>query len=272
MPLALDGPWAKVDRAIEHLKALDLGCEVFLKTKPYYVATEFEPDAARHAIFLRVRHPVPLALSVVVGDFLHDLRSALDQAAWLLACRSNPVEELWQHHIARRIAWPFLDDPVKLRDHGLGCRVADDARAVLDKAQPYQRTDRSQALEQLDALWNIDKHRVVHGGFARIDLSTVRFTPKAIHIEELGSRTEIVWPADRAVIDRTPIAYIYFSPPPTGQAPTSQVDVNGEPTAQIIFGASGGRRGYTLSAFAQIIRHVAATLSEVSALPEVPPP
>ena len=91
MSLPLPGPWAKVDRAIEHLKALDLGCQVFLEKKPYYVAAEFEPDAGRHAVLLRVRQPVPLALSVVVGDFLHDLRSALDQAAWLLACRSNPV-------------------------------------------------------------------------------------------------------------------------------------------------------------------------------------
>ena len=151
MSLPLPGPWAKVDRAIEHLKALDLGCQVFLETKPYYVAAEFEPDAGRHAVLLRVRQPVPLALSVVVGDFLHDLRSALDQAAWLLACRSNPVADLWQPNIARVIEWPFLDDPAKLPYHGLGCRIAEDARAVLDRAQPYQGTDRSRALEQASA-------------------------------------------------------------------------------------------------------------------------
>src|SRR3954447_18888315 len=96
LPLSLDGPWAKVDRAAEHLRALDLGCKVFLHTKPYYVAAEFDAEAERHAILLRVREPVPIVLSVIVGDFLHDLRSALDQAAWLLACRSTPADELWK--------------------------------------------------------------------------------------------------------------------------------------------------------------------------------
>jgi hypothetical protein len=272
VPLPLDGPWAKVDRAVEHLKALDLGCQIFLQTKPYYVSAEFEPDKARHAVLLRVRQPVPLALSVVVGDFLHDLRSALDQAAWLLACRSNPVAKLWQDNMARTISWPFLDDPGKLGDHGLGCRVADDARAVLDRAQPYQGTDRARSLERLDALWNIDKHRVVHGGFAVIDVSKVSFRPRAIHIEEFPSEAEWVFDPDKGAVDRTPIAYVTFPPPPEGKPTTAQVDVKGQPSAQIAFGSGGGGVAYTVGALAQIVTHVGDTLSEVAALPEQPPP
>jgi hypothetical protein len=160
MPLSLDGPWAKVERAVEDLRVLNLGCKVFVQTKPYYIAAEFVPEAERHAILLRVREPVPIALSVIVGNFLH-LRFALDQAAWLLACRSTPPAELWNSNVARSISWPIVDDPAKLQNHGLGCRVADDAGAVLDRAQPYQGTDRTRALQRLDALWNIDKHRVV---------------------------------------------------------------------------------------------------------------
>lgn len=271
MPLPLDGPWAKLDRASEHLVALKRGCEVFLQTKPYYVAAEFEPDEARYAILLRVPRAVPLALSVVVGDFLHDLRSALDQAAWLLACRSRPVEFLWQDNIAPGIAWPFQDAPGKLANHGLGCRVADDARAVLDRAQPYQGTDRALALKQLDTLWNIDKHRVVHGGFAIIDTSQISFVPKAIHVEEFPAETEWITTPNRTAVDRTPLGYVRFPPPPEGEPRTAQVDVKGQPSAQIAFGASGGKRGYTLGAFEQILGYVAATLGEVAALPETPP-
>ncbi len=221
---------------MEHLRALDLGCKVFVQTKPYYIAAEFEPEAERHAILLRVREPVPIALSVIVGDFLHDLRSALDQAAWLLACRSTPPAELWKSNVARSISWPFVDDPAKLQNHGLGCRLADDARAVLDRAQPYQGTDRTRALQRLDALWNFDKHRVVHAGWGQIDLSGVSFVPRAIHLDELATRQEVVWPADWAAADRTPIAYVYFESPPGGQRRTAQVDVSGEPKAQIVFG------------------------------------
>ena len=271
MPLSLDGPWAKVERAVEHLRALDLGCKVFVQTKPYYVAAEFDAEADRHAILLRVRERVPIALSVIVGDFLHDLRSALDQAAWLLACRSTPADELWKPNIAQTISWPFVDDPAKLQHHGLGCRVADDALAVLERAQPYHETQRARALHQLNALWNIDKHRVVHGGWGQIDLSGVSFVPRAIHIEESASHHEVVWPADRAAEDRTPIAYFYFESPPEGLRRTAQVDVKGDPKAQIVFGASGGGVGYTINGLAQLVDHVAATLSEVAALPETPP-
>ena len=271
MPLPLDGSWAKVERAVEHLRALDLGCKIFLQTKPYYIAAEFEPEAEPYAVLLRVRAPVPIALSVIVGDFLHHLRSALDQAAWLLACRSTPAAELWASKVARSISWPFVDDPTKLETHGLGCRVADDARAVLDRAQPYQETPRTRTLGRLNDLWNIDKHRVVHGGWSQIDLSDVRFVPRAIHLGEFPSREEFVWPGDRAAEDRTPIAYIYFEPPPGGMPPTAEVDVKGDPKAQIVFGARGGGIGYTINGLAQLADHVAATLSEVAALPEEPP-
>jgi hypothetical protein len=272
VPMRLDGPWAKVDRAVEHLKALDLGCQVFLETKPYYVAAEFEPDAERHVVLLRVRQGVPIALSVVLGDFLHDLRSALDQAAWLLACRSNPLEELWKPNVAKGIDWPFVDDPSKLRHDGLGCRVADDALAVLDRAQPYQGTDSALALQRLDALWNIDKHRVVHSGFAILDMSQVKFVPMGIHIEEVPGETELVFDPDRAAVDRTPLAYVTFAPPPEGHPRTAKVDVKGEPTAQIAFGSRGGGIAYTVRSFAQIVRFVSSTLGEVAALPEEPPP
>lgn len=270
MPLPIDGPWAKLDRASEHLKALDLGCKVFLQTQPYYVAAEFEPDEARYAILLRAPRPVPLALGVVVGDILHDLRSALDQAAWLLACRSNPVEYLWQDNIAPTIAWPFLDDPAKLANHGLGCRVADDARTLLHRAQPYARTDRARGLEQLDTLWNIDKHRVVHGGFAIIDTSQVSFVPKAIHLEEFPSETEWVTSPNRTAVDRTPLAYVRFPGPSEGKPRTAQVDVKGQPSAEIAFGSGGGGVAYTVGAFKQILGFVSETLGEVAALPEIP--
>lgn len=84
----------------------------------------------------------------------------------------------------------------------------------------------------------------MHAGWGHIDLSGVSFVPRAIHIEELGTQhTEVVWPADQAAADRTAIAYVYFDSPPEGQPRTGQVEVRGEPGAQVVFGASGGRIG-----------------------------
>ena len=86
----------------------------------------------------------------------------------------------------------------------------------------------------------------------------------------LVTHTEVVWPADQAAVDRTPIAYVYFDSPPEGRPRTADVDVRGEPTAQIVFGASGGRIGYTINGLAQVVDHVAATLGDVALLSEVP--
>jgi hypothetical protein len=153
VPLELNGPWAKIDRATEHLKTLEFGCRLFLHMKPYHLTAEFEPDVGYHVVRIRVRRQVPLELSMVVGELVHSLRSALDQAVWLLACRSNPVETLWPEKIDRKIAFPFAEQRKTFQTHGLMAYIADDAKAVLDKAQPYQGTDRPMALADVNRLW-----------------------------------------------------------------------------------------------------------------------
>jgi hypothetical protein len=277
VPLSLDGPWAKVDRAVEDLKALNLGCEVFLKSKPYYVTSKFEAEAGCHVIRLGIREGVPLALAVVVGGIVHHLRSALEHAVWLIACRSHPVEKLWQDNIAEQIAFPFVQDPKKFPLHKLMPYIADDAKTVLDGLQPYQRDDRTaQALVQLNALWNIDKHRVLHGGFSQIDISALRFQQRGILIEQFeGARIEIVLPPDRIAEHGTPIALGHFGPLPPGVDPvayapahSTKVDVKGEPTAKIFFGARGGGRGYGVEGIANLVGHTSDALGRIGTLAE----
>ena len=53
MTPTLDGVRAKIDRAGEHLKALDAERRVFFDTepKPYEIWTEFDPQAFAQALF-----------------------------------------------------------------------------------------------------------------------------------------------------------------------------------------------------------------------------
>jgi hypothetical protein len=279
VPLELDGPWAKVDRAAEHLNALDFGCRLFLTTKPYYVVADFDPEAKHHVVRLRIRQQVPLALSVVVGELVHSLRSALDQAVWLIACRSNPVEKLWREEIARQISFPVTDDPDKFRSHTVTRYIADDAKTVLDTAQPYRGTDRARALADVDRLWNIDKHRILLGGIGAISLANVSFVPRAIVVDQLADvRVENVLRSDVPAKDGTEIAYVYFGPLPENTDPSEYpsavatgVEVRGEPTAQVLFGATGGGAAFSTEGLARLIDHTAETLSEISALPEHSP-
>jgi hypothetical protein len=278
VPLALDGPLAKLDRAAEHLNALDFGCRLFLQTKPYYLTAEYEPEVGCHVVRIRIRRQVPLALGVVVGELVHSLRSALDQAVWLIACRSNPVETLWEEKIARKIAFPFADQRKTFEAHGVMAYIADDAKAVLDKAQPYQGTDRAMALADVNRLWNIDKHRIVHGGFGAINLGTVGFVPHAVAIDQLADvKFDYLHRPGIPVDDGTEIGRVFFGALPGRTDPSryppahaTKVEVKGEPTARVLFGARGGV-AFTIEGFARLIDHTAETLSEIAALPERPP-
>jgi len=119
----------------------------------------------------------------MVGDVVHNARSALDQAAWLLACRSNPVEELWEPSIAWKISFPITRDPGRFKTHRVLPFLHEDAIALLEGLQPYNGGATAQSIDHLDHLWNIDKHRVIHSSTIKLDISKVSFRPRAVFAE-----------------------------------------------------------------------------------------
>jgi hypothetical protein len=234
---ALVGPEAKVERALEHLEALDLGCKTFLESEPYDVPVNYEPDLGCHVLRLSVREKPPLRLSAIVGDIVHNLRSSLDHAVWLLAGEKRSFAELHKERVLNKIYFPITYSPKSFRTHTVMGFINDDARTVLEKLQPYHRPKpKLHPLAVLNKLWNTDKHRVVHGGFAGLDFSGVSFRPAAVRIEALEN-VETTWmlSAEEEAKDGTEIARIRFG---GGHAPPiTKVDVKGKPTAEILFGS-----------------------------------
>jgi hypothetical protein len=79
----------KLNRADEHLQAIDRVFGQFLAGQPYSVIREPDPDAPpdepRQLLKARIaRHAMP-EWSAVIGDCIHNLRSALDNLAFALA-------------------------------------------------------------------------------------------------------------------------------------------------------------------------------------------
>ena len=103
---------------------------------------------------VRVTSPPPIELSVLVGDVVHQLRSAVDHIAYELvrAAGNTPT---------RRTAFPALiERPRQLVIDGGVCA---EALVAVDDVQPYQWQDsRTHPLSVLTELWNIDKHRTLH--------------------------------------------------------------------------------------------------------------
>ena len=81
-----DAAWsAKLHRANTHLETLNKLVDEFEATEPYSLSPEpgHKPDKAAYR--LRIMQQTPPEISTVVGDVLHNLRSAADSVAYELA-------------------------------------------------------------------------------------------------------------------------------------------------------------------------------------------
>lgn len=168
----LDGIRAKLDRAETHLKVLDHVIGTYFATNPQRIVGEEETKGGfwHFAVYLEVdRFPPDGLWGPIIGDAVHNLRSALDHLAWALALPEA------QATTPRRIEFPiFLDDPTSDPEiRGAFTKkvqaLRPESHAIVDGAQPYKTGDRHHPLWLLQALWNMDKHRALHvAGFAYI--------------------------------------------------------------------------------------------------------
>jgi hypothetical protein len=261
----LAGPEAKLDRAVEHLETVERECGRFLKTKPYSVTAEFEPKTGDHVVCFRIRKQMPLSMSVRVGELIHDLRSALEHVAWVLACQTTAVEDLWK--TPEKIGYPVAYTYAAFSGHSVTPFLSDAAKATLSPLQPYVEGSDAERhpLAHLHHLWNIDKHRVLQGSAGRVDLSRVTFVPKALDWAELAKGADVEhFPldAERHLEDSAPLARVHFRG--THQPGTAHVEVKGEPGIEIPFKA--GERGTTVSGLGGLCAHVANVLNAVRPL------
>lgn len=196
-PLA--GVKAKLVRADEHMKALDEKWRAFGKTQSYTGLMNVGPEPNQWECYLCLERPIPIELSIIVGDAFHNLRSSLDHLVGRLVELHGGVVE--KHH-----AFPIHGDEAtyqglvnqrrrKREDAGpLGGIPTDSPeRALIQEAQPYQRRERAREhpLALLNEMVNIDKHRAIH---------VAASYPQAADALDL-----LMWPADAELIAHTSI-------------------------------------------------------------------
>jgi hypothetical protein len=74
----------KVKRAQEHIGNLEKAFDRFIKTHPYTFHVGNDSDANTRGIEVRFGEAIPTMFSLILGDAIHNLRTALDHAAWEL--------------------------------------------------------------------------------------------------------------------------------------------------------------------------------------------
>jgi hypothetical protein len=142
----------KLERAAGHLREIKAINATFADVE---LDMPFVRDEERGVGYFEVRLPEPpAAIGLIVGDFLHNLRSCLDYLVWQVV-RSNPP-----HTPSRRNMFPIcqsqsaFDEQVKRRRLD---GVPLEAVGVVKSLQPFDSPEHPLAL--LDELYNADKHR-----------------------------------------------------------------------------------------------------------------
>jgi len=173
---SLLGSRLKVERAQRHLDELEPELRAYSQGEPYRIADK--PDVEDEWMIVRIaevwKYPDP-RWGVRVGEFLHDLRSALDNLVWQLVLVNR--KEPGDHN-----QFPIYTDaekppgsarlkqlkgvPGATRMDDMLWGVADNHSATIKELQPYLgfhvHGEQRVALTVLAALSNIDKHRFVH--------------------------------------------------------------------------------------------------------------
>ena len=232
---SLANPRAKFRRAVEHRDTLDAEVNRFRRRQPYSIAHEQHPEGW-HLFLLEVREEPPLELGVILGDWLHNLRSALDNLAWQLVLLNG-------ERPTKKTEFPIFANPRKFALGGpVGMRGMNaDHQAFIERLQPYprRRGPRHRHLETVYDLSKIDKHRTINSAYA---FPLAQDPPTTLTFRSAGLTAE-------AKLERFPlrvlkhgaeVARIQLHAEATYE---TQVDMNPELPIDIAFGDGVLRRG-----------------------------
>lgn len=152
----------RIERADEHLAALDREIDAFLDEEDRRVVGHFEADSSEYVFKFTGEPPNP-RLGLIVGEFAHNLRAALDNLVWQLV-------RLRGGSPTRRTEFPIYVSRKRYRDRGRSALrgVSADDRAAIEAIQPYHAGERAPDTHLAVLAWlnNVDKHRFLHVGGA----------------------------------------------------------------------------------------------------------
>lgn len=143
----------KIDRAKEHIRALDEAIAAFLGTKPYAGVPRYSTERDVTEFVLETLPEVPKKFSLYIGDAAHNLRTALDYLAVALVRSTGAA--------TKNIYFPITETAAKYKADSAGKTkgMPPEAKAFIDQMQPYGDGNYwFWALHNLDV---IDKHHLL---------------------------------------------------------------------------------------------------------------
>jgi len=168
--MSFDGCLAKVKRAKEHRDALksEISAVFAERNNLPRVGTKYEEETGDHVLYVSYMPDLSALIeraSLLFGDSIHNLRSALDQLVYALALvhKNGKIDQ------PRRLAFPITDSEDNWgREVYRLSEISPEDRAIIEWYQPYNALARAgqpvgglTLLGYLRDLDDCDKHRLL---------------------------------------------------------------------------------------------------------------
>jgi hypothetical protein len=156
---------AKIERANEHREELNAIVAPLLnwEAELFQMSAKLDPESGYHVFRVAaVPEEWRLEVGVILGDIVHNLRSALDYLFWQLYCHYIRVPRSPRE--AEQVQFPIEDTKNRLANKRVHFnKIPPSQWALIDSAQPYNGSHHpSRAIKALRDLSNRDKHQVLN--------------------------------------------------------------------------------------------------------------
>ena len=149
------GPALKLKRAKHHIEDYIAQAEVIYKRNGPSFFVEDNPSTRERALCINIDTSVPDHFSLIIGDAIHNLRSALDHLTWDIVNPHNPPRP-------NEVQFPFCRKQESFESALAHRQIALAGKEIVDKfsaLKPYPGGDELlYALHQLDIA---DKHQLI---------------------------------------------------------------------------------------------------------------
>lgn len=228
---SLDGVQSKIDRAKFHSEEFAREWSLRQNADIYEFAGEIHRQGFDH-VYRSVDPPAPSPdWPLMIGDCVHNLRSAVDHLAWQLVRLNGggpttATQFPIRTSIFRRSPCTGLIEPTPLLVSG---GVSQDAMDIIDSVQPYKRRDEARThplwlIHELDA---IDKHRHLVLSVVAVRMAGFSWS---------GSGNDFESPIKRFVMTRKPLEHNQVVAKVVWREPRDQLNGNLNFTPWVLFG------------------------------------
>jgi hypothetical protein len=202
--IELTSCWDKIRRAGEHINFLKAELTAWKDSDPYSAVKKHNANGSRHSIVVHLKHKAPIERwSLIAGDVIHNLRSALDHLIYAVAAHESkqPIPPQW-----KKIQFPIVSDPAKYPENRTRCKIdtlSNPVQEAVERVQPYNRPhgEVPPLLGLLADFDDTDKHRLLNvvmsniseGKFRVLHPTSSKITFGPHHTGSIEDGTEIIW-------------------------------------------------------------------------------